>query len=120
MIVRSYLLGVGLATALTLIAWLLILFYFDPNSSGTVGLILFFLSLAVLLSGLLTLVFYVIRRYFSEDRLAVFTVALRHGVILGLIVALAVLFKGLGVFAWWNVGTVVLIGVVLEIYFQVK
>lgn len=118
--VRSYLLGVGLATALTLIAWLLILFYFDPNSSGTAGLILFCLSLAVLLSGLLILVGYVIGRYFSEDRMTIFTVALRHGVILGLILALMVLFKGLGVFAWWNVGAVVLIGVILEFYFQVK
>lgn len=118
--VRSYLLGIGIATALTLAAWLLILFYFDPYSSGLAGLILFFLSLAVVLSGFLVMFFYVVRRYFTEDKLAALIVALRHGTILGLIVAVSFLFKALGMLAWWNLGALVVIAAVLEIYFRVK
>lgn len=120
MVVRSYLIGLGITTTLTLIAWLLILFYFDPNASGITGLILFFLSLSITLAGLLTMIFYVIGRYFREDRLAVFTTALRYGVIIGLVTAVVLLFKTLGVLAWWNVGAVALAAVVLEIYFRIK
>lgn len=120
MIVRSYLTGVGVTTGLTLIAWLLILFYFDPNTAGGIGLVLFFVSLTCALSGLLTLLGYVVRRYFIQDRLMVFNVALRQGVLLGLIVVGLLLLKALWVLSWWNAAMLVLAAIILEIYFRVK
>ncbi|RLC37875.1 hypothetical protein DRH29_00465 [candidate division Kazan bacterium] len=119
--VKGYLIGTSIATLLTLVAFLLVLFYFDPTTAGLVGVILFFISLGATLMGLITLLLYLfVRRKFLENPIKAYTISLRGGILLGAILISAGILKSLGALNWWNTAMIILVALVLEIYFRVK
>lgn len=118
---RGYLVGTMITTLLTLAAFLLVLFYFDPLSSGMVGVVLFFLSLGITLMGIITLIIFAITKSkFPDDPVKAYNLALRGGVLLGVVLISLSILKSLSVLSWWNTVMIVLVAVVLEIYFRVK
>lgn len=118
---RGYLVGTMITTLLTLVAFLLVLFYFDPLTSGLVGIILFFVSLGITSMGILTMVvFWIIKGSFLDKPIDAYTVALRTGILLGVVLISIMILQSLNVLSWWNTVMIVLVAVVLEIYFRVK
>jgi len=121
MLARGYLIGTMITTLLTLAAFLLVLFYFDPLSSGLVGVVLFFISLGVTLMGAITLVvFAIIKNWYPDKQVEAYGIALRSGILLGVVLVSLIILKSLGVLSWWNTLMIILVAVVLEIYFRVK
>ncbi|MFA5009737.1 MAG: hypothetical protein WC553_00700 [Patescibacteria group bacterium] len=116
---NSYLPGIGIATGMTLAAWLLVLFYFDPTTSGVPGITLFFISLAATLIGILILIFNYLRYRFAKTP-ASFGVTIRQAVLLGLAVSGILLLLALDKLNWWNGVAIVVAGIVIESYALIK
>jgi len=116
---NGYLPGIGIATAMTLAAWLLVLFYFDPTTSGIPGLTLFFVSFAATLIGLLILLFHYFRYRFTNTP-AFFGTTVRQAVLLGLVVSGILLLQALDKLNWWNGVAIVVAGLVVESYALIK
>lgn len=118
---RGYIIGTMITTLLTLVAFLLVLFYFDPLTSGLVGIVLFFISLGITLMGIITLmVFAMMKNKYPDDPVKTYNISLRSGVLLGVVLISFIFLKSLGVLSWWNTIMIILVAVVLEIYFRVK
>lgn len=118
--IRGYLIGITTGTLLTLAAFLLVLFYFDPQSVGSIGISLFFLSLVCSLSGVLTLGLFAIFKKFQEDQVKAFYSALRGGVLLGCLATGIMVLASLSLLAWWNLLLITLAIFLVEVYFRIK
>ena len=85
------------------------------------GVVLFFVSLGITLMGSITLLLFLfLKNKFPEDPIKTYTISVRSGILLGVILISLGLLNSLGVLSWWNTIMVVLVAVVLEIYFRVK
>lgn len=115
---NSYLPGIAIATVMTLAAWLLVLFYFDPSTSGIPGTVLFFVSFAATLIGALVLLFSYIRYRFSKP--ATIGVTLRQAALLGLSVSGILLLLALDKLNWWNGVAIIVASLVVESYCMIK
>ena len=116
--VTSFLVGVATTTVLALVAWGMVLWYFDPTTVGLLGLILFLTSFTVALSGILTLTIYA---YFkATDPARRFWTALRQGATLGLAGAGVLVLQLLHVASWWNLIMIIIAVGLLEVYFRVR
>jgi hypothetical protein len=116
---NGYLPGIGIATAMTLAAWLLVLFYFDPATSGAAGITLFFVSFAATLTGLLILSFNYFRYRFIKNP-ASFGTTVRQASLLGVAVSGILLLLALDKLNWWNGVAIVVAGLVVESYALIK
>ena len=116
---NGYLPGIGIATTMTLAAWLLVLFYFDPITSGIPGLVLFFVSFTATLIGLLVLILSYLRYRLAKAPVA-FGVSGRQAVLLGLVVSGILVLLALDKLNWWNGVAVVVAGLVIESYVLIK
>lgn len=116
---NGYLPGIAIATAMTLVAWLLVLFYFDPTTSGTPGVVLFFVSFSATLIGVLIFLFSYLRYRFT-NLAGTFTTTIRQAVLLGLAVSGILLLLAIDKLNWWNGGAIVLAGLIVESFYLVK
>ncbi len=103
---------------MTLAAWLLVLFYFDPTTSGTIGITLFFGSFTATLVGALILLFSYVRYRFSFP--SSFGVTLRQSSLLGIGGSSILLLSALDKLNWWNGVAIVVTGLVVESFYLVK
>lgn len=110
----------SITAIMAFLAFLLVLVYFDPNTSGLTGIILFFVTLAPTLIGGLVLGIYAIRRHFRVEPMPALILSGRQGVILGTILVALLVFQLTNILAWWNVGLLLAAGVFLEFYSRVK
>lgn len=111
----------GVTAVLAFLAFLLVLFYFDPNTSGLTGIILFFFTLAPALVGGIILGLYALRRRrFQIEPMPALILSGRQGGIIGIILVSVLLFQVTDFLAWWNVGLLVALGVFIEFYSRVK
>lgn len=99
-----YLWGIRFFTLMTLIAWLGVVFFLDPNQTGFVGLVIFFLSLFILLTGILLLFVIGVYRKGLGDMVAAhhLTGAFRQAILLALYAMGIVLFQYWDVLLWWD------------------
>lgn len=122
MTLKSYLWGMRIGTVLSLFAWVLVLFYVDPDM-GVLGKILFFMTTFLLLSGIAILFFTWSRKKLSpghEVAFAFLGVSFRQGVLLALLTILLLVLQSFRLLLWWN-GMLVVAGVLLiELYFLTR
>lgn len=121
MLVKSYIWGMGITVVLAFLAFLLVLFYFDPNTSGLTGIVLFFFTLTPALVGGTILGLYGLRRRrFEIEPMPALILSGRQGGIIGIILVSILLFQITDFIAWWNVGLLIALGVFIEFYSRVK
>ncbi len=116
----SYLIGIISSSIITFIAWVLVLWYFDPTLTGGVGLVSFYLTLIFWLCGVLVLIFYGLKKKVLGSTLANLMVSIRQGVSLGLVFTLILMLQNFRLLAWWNLLLLVLAFVVVEVYQRIK
>jgi len=92
--------------------WLLVLFFLDPTQAGTLGYVLFFLSLFLTVASVASLIGFGLRRVLRVQQLAAYSVrsALRQGIMLALFVCILLILVRLRVYQWW-------VAVILTIFF---
>lgn len=111
----AFLIGVILTTLLALVALMGILVYLEPLASDVLIMSLFYLSLFVSASGLLSLVGIIVRRISRKSRTTLsincqLWDSFRQGVFLAVILIGSLLMQSNGLACWWSL--LVLVGMV--------
>ena len=116
MFFRDYLLLMSASTAAAFIAWAVVLFSVDPAKTGSVGVALFYGTLACTLIGLLSIIGASIRVWLRKEEVVSRHVsrAFRQAILLSgmMIGTLALLSSGL--FRWWTAGLLLVAGICVE------
>lgn len=122
MTLRSYLWGVRLSTLVVFAAWVVVLMSVDPESSGAIGQVLFYVMFFLFFSGLSILLFTFVWRKMTEDMLTVVEVnmSFRQGILLSLLVTILVFFQQLNILIWWDALLVAAGILLIELYFLTR
>ncbi len=119
---RLYFWGLSIITTLSLLAWLFVIFYIDPNESGLIGKLFFYASLILSLLGIFILLLSWLRQRFlgTDEAIETLGLSLRQGLLLTLTVSIIVFLQEKGYLVWWD-GLLVVGGFFLiELYFLQK
>lgn len=123
MTLKSYLLGIKIATAISFAAWVLVIRQVDPGKTGAIGQFLFFFSTLLFLSGLFVLLFTWLSGKTRRDDDVNFShlgVSFRQGVLMAVLVILLLILQQYRVLTWWD-GSLTIAGILLvELYFLTK
>ncbi|MFA6974138.1 MAG: hypothetical protein WC238_05385 [Parcubacteria group bacterium] len=122
MTLKSYIWGMRLVTLFSILAFAAVIKYVDPEATGVVGKILFYLVLFFALSGLLNLVLLWLRRKItnSENAFANVGLSFRQSALLAILAEGLLVMQSLRVLIWWD-GLLLLAGIFLiELYFLSK
>ncbi len=116
---RPYLITLGIAGALSWVAWIMVTTQLDPFESIATGLSLFYISLFFGLLSLFTLLGFGLRQWLSKEEIHErhLSLSLRQGLLLSGCTVLCLSLLMLGVLRWWNGLLVVGIAVLLEMFF---
>ena len=119
MTVLRYFLSMLAATILCWAAFALVLFYIDPNSSGWIGILCFYLSMFFALIGTLALIGFGIRIAFWRNTLPYkqVGVSLRQGLLFAILVGCALLLAANDLYTWWSIVLLIAGFGMLELFF---
>lgn len=123
MTLKSYLWGIRISTAISFAALVLVTKQVDPQKTGAMGQLLFFVSALLFLSGLFVLFFTWLRRAAGgseETALTYIGVSFRQGILIAVLLCLLLLLQQYRILTWWD-GALTVAGVFLvELYFLTK
>ncbi len=117
---RQYILAMGLGTLIAWAAFLLIVALVDPLSAGTLGLIFFYVALAVATSGTLALIGLFVRTVVArtQDVLSKqVTHSFREGFLVSLLLVAALLLQSRGLLSILNTTLLLAVLVLTEFFF---
>ncbi|MDD5040149.1 MAG: hypothetical protein PHY34_03280 [Patescibacteria group bacterium] len=119
MSLKKYLLIMTSATLLSWVAWLVVLFYINPDDSGMVGYSLFYISLLVALVGTFSLVGFFGRVWFSREQVIFrhLGVSTRQSVWFSVLLVGSLLLQGTGYLKWWSLLFFIMLLTLLEFFF---
>lgn len=118
MTVRGFIAGIFFCAFIGAISWISILWGTDP-AQGVSVVFLFYLTLAILLVSIFTLIGFFSRKFFSPKSISfsLVGVSFRQAILLSVVVISTLLFQGLKILSWWSVLLLVGSVVLLELYF---
>jgi len=119
MTLKSYIWGMRLLTLFSFTALGLVINYVDPEKSGVVGKVLFYLVLFFFLNGLFNLILLWIRkRALGKESLSLnISLSFRQSTLLSLFVVGLMILQSMRILIWWD-GLLLLAGIFLvELYF---
>jgi hypothetical protein len=101
------------------LAWLVVLFYMNPDEGGVVGFTMFYLSLFLALIGTFSLLGFFIRVWFSKETFIFrhLGVATRQSLWFSILLIVTLMFQGGGMLKWWSALLLVLFLVLMEFFF---
>ena len=117
---RQYILAMGLGTLIAWAAFLLIVALVDPLSAGTLGLIFFYVALAVATSGTLALIGLFVRTVVvrTQDVLSKqVTHSFREGFLVALLLVAALILQSRGLLSVLNTTLLLAVLVLTEFFF---
>ncbi|MBU1126489.1 MAG: hypothetical protein ABH826_02860 [Patescibacteria group bacterium] len=119
---KQYITFFAIGTAIGWSAWILVVLSIDPSAAGALGILMFYISLTIGLSGLLTTISTLIRfaRYPDRDTEEVVLTSLRQGFLLTILVICALILLSFELLFWWSVLIIVFIIALVELAFIVK
>ncbi|HHE46017.1 MAG TPA: hypothetical protein ENL05_01590 [Candidatus Moranbacteria bacterium] len=122
MTLKAYIWGMRSITLLSLIALGVMIVYVDPESSGIIGITLFYLIVFFVLSGIFNLGLIFIRRKLLGNEIAASNVGLsfRQGILLAVLCLVLLILQSFRILVWWD-ALLALGGILLiELYFLNK
>ena len=108
MTLRDFLLAIAGVSALSWTAWITVVFYIDPTVAGTVGVVVFYVSLVLSLIGTFVLIGLGVRilgRRLNHQEIVAFRYiapSIRQAVWFSLLIVISLLLLASGLFAWWS------------------
>lgn len=118
--IQSLLIGTGITAISTLGALALVLWYFDPTATGSLGIILFFVSFIGAIVSTLALIGYWIRRQKRPSTTQDFWDSLRQAGLAGVLLGGLLLLSSNHIYHWWYLPIGIFLILVIEIYLRVK
>ncbi len=123
MTLKSYLWGIKISALMALATWIIVIFNIDPEKSGLVGQVLFFISAFLFFAGIAILFFTSIRRMATESdecALSFLGVSFRQGILTALLIIGFLFLQQLRILTWWD-GALLVVGILLvELYFLTR
>ncbi len=122
MTLKAYIWGMRIITLLSLTALGTVIFYVNPKSAGIFGIILFYLILFFVLSGIFNLSLLFMRKKLLGKEMMAINVGLsfRQGILLAFFCLIILVLQSYRILIWWD-ALLVLGGVFLmELYFLSK
>lgn len=119
MSLKKYLFLMVMATILCWAAFAFVLFFINPKTAGTTGLLFFYLSLFLGLLGVFSILGF-LSRYFLGRRIVVYhqvKVAFRQGAMLALLLTGSLFLQGQRLLVWWNTLLFIFLLSVIEYFF---
>lgn len=117
---RPVLIGITIATICSIAALALVLWYFDPNHSRSLGLTLVLIGLFLSLLGSLTLGFHWLHTRKRESDMKWLLMSARQGGLVTLIIIGGFLLGYFNLLYWWYFPAGLIAVLLLEIYLRVK
>lgn len=118
MSLKFYLWIISICTVLCWAAWLSVVFYINPLSTGFLGLLFFYLSLLFALIGTLSLVGFSVRIIFKTTDLwhRLLNTSSRQAIILSIMIILALIIQSFRFLFWWNLLFLVIMALLVEVF----
>lgn len=101
---RAYMILMLIGTGMSWASWVLVLFGVNPDESGFMGFVMFYLTLTMSLIGTLSVFELLVRKMLERDHLVLtrdVRTSFRHGVLLSLIIIISFILTTQGWFSWW-------------------
>lgn len=120
MTLKQYLITMLIGTILCWTAWIFVIFNVDPLQSNLMGFIFFYLSLFLSLLGTISMLAFLLHRFFSRELLPIYKYvqkSFRHAVIISSILVLLLFLQGIQVLTIWNLGAFILIILLIISFF---
>lgn len=118
--IASILGGLGFTALCTLTALALVLWYFDPNSTGQIGPILFFISFFGSVASLLGFLLIYFRSKKTELNQSHIWISLRQATFVAIFLTGFLVLATFDLFSWWHPIVAVLLVLVVEIYLKLR
>ena len=119
MTLRSYIWG--MLFLILLFAGILgaVVFFIDPDSSGFLGMFLFYSTIFFVFSGIFNLFLLFLRKKFLDEKSLANSVGLnfRQGILLAILFLGILIFQGLRILVWWDVLFLIAGVFLLELFF---
>lgn len=119
MSLKKYLIFMSSATLFSWLAWLIVIFYINPEEAGFVGFAMFYLSLFLALVGSFSLLGFFTRVWFSREEVIFrhLGVATRQSLLFSILLVGSLILQGSGFFRWWSVVLLIAFITLLEFFF---
>ncbi len=122
MTLKSYLWGIRFGVILSFVAWGSAVIFIDPQKSGILGQVIFYLTLFFFLSGIFILMLTGARRKFGGEEIGFskLGISFREGILLSILAIALLILQSFRILAWWD-GLLVVAGVFLiELHYLSK
>ena len=114
---RSYLILMAIGTILCWVVWFLIIGNINPDQAGIIGLILFYLSLFLSLTGTISVVGFLIRKKIDKNDTVIFhhvRHTFRQGLLLSCLIISALILLQCKILNWLTGMLVVVLFLIIE------
>ncbi|NCO23255.1 hypothetical protein COW09_02340 [bacterium (Candidatus Moisslbacteria) CG12_big_fil_rev_8_21_14_0_65_36_11] len=118
MTLRRYLNLMTICTSLNWLIWLLVIFFVNPEKTGLLGLILFYVSLFLAILGTGSILGFIIGARLKKRPVFVEAdISFRRAFLIAIFVISVLFLKGIDLFYWWNTLLLGLFLIILEFFF---
>ena len=114
---RQYLIMMSIGTLICWLIWIIVLGNVDPKESGIIGLLFFYLSLFLSLTGTFSVIGFFLRKKFVKNEIVVFKHVrhtFRQGILISLILIVSLLMLQFHWLNWLTGVLLVLLFLILE------
>ena len=120
MSLRSYIFLMLLATIACYLAFLAVIYFFDPFAGGIWALIFFYCSLFLALIGTFAVSGLIARLFFTKEKLVLkqVIISFRQAVWFSLLIIISLHLKSIDLLAWKNIILLILALSLLELFFM--
>ncbi|OIP76516.1 MAG: hypothetical protein AUK09_01785 [Parcubacteria group bacterium CG2_30_36_38] len=107
-----------ICTSLNWLIWLLVIFFVNPEKTGLLGLILFYVSLFLAILGTGSILGFIIGARLKKRPVFVEAdISFRRAFLIAIFVISVLFLKGIDLFYWWNTLLLGLFLIILEFFF---
>ncbi len=119
MSLKKYLIIMFSMTLVCWIAWLFVLYFMNPTEAGSIGFLLFYISLFFASLGTFSLLGFFLRVWFSKEQIIFrhLGIATRQSLWFSALVILTLLLQAGNFLKWWSILLLLFFMLLLEFFF---
>lgn len=119
MTLRKYLILMSLASLVCWLAFILVIYYMNPISSGMIALIFFYLSLFLAIVGTFAIIGFLLRTKVLSGELIFKQVAVtfRQALWFGILAVFSLWLQSKNLLTWYNLSLQIIVLLILEFFF---
>lgn len=116
---KKYIISMAISTFIAILGLIFVILKIDPTTTGTLGYLLFYVTLFFSSVGLLSLLMFVFEWIFNKNApiFSIMAKSFRHGILLSVLLIIFLILEQFNVFTWWSMTLVVAAILVIEFFF---